>query len=129
MNRVVVRHPDKAIDTGAYSPGILCDGWLYVSGHAALDLTTGEVVGGSIEEQTSLTLRSIEKVLHEAGCSLENVVKCNCYLARMEDFDRFDREYSKHFQIPPARTTVQSGLGGGLLIEIDAIAHVPSRQD
>lgn len=129
MSRVVVQNPDKTITTGAYSPGILCDGWLYVSGHAALDLKTGEAVGASIEEQTSLTLRSIERVLHEAGCSLESIVKCTCYLARMEDFDRFDREYSKHFQIPPARTTVQSGLGSGLLIEIDAIAQVPSRQD
>jgi 2-iminobutanoate/2-iminopropanoate deaminase len=126
VNKIVVRHPEKTTDTGAYSSGILCDGWLYVSGHAALDLKTGEVVRGTIEEQTSLTLCSIEAVLSEGGCSLEDVVKCTCFLARIEDFDRFDREYSRHFRVPPARTTVQSGLGSGLLIEIDAIARVSS---
>src|SRR5258708_28727012 len=125
MSRVVVRHPDKAISTGAYWAGILCDGWLYVSGQAALDPKTGDVVGANIEEQTSLTLDSIEKVLLEGGCSLEDVVKCSCYLARIEDFDRFDREYSRHFRIPPARTTIQSGLGSLLLVKIDAIARVP----
>lgn len=129
MTKVAVKHPDKTTETGAYSPGILCDGWLFVSGHAALDLKTGKVVGGTIEEQTFLTIRSIEKVLLEAGCSLEDVVKCTCHLAQIEDFDRFDREYSRHFRVPPARTTVQSGLGSGLLVEIDAIARVPSQQN
>lgn len=126
MSKVVVAHPDKAVSTGSYSPGILCDGWLYVSGHAALDLKTGEVVGSNIEEQTAWTIGSIEKVLVHGGCSLEDVVKCTCHLACIEDFDRFDREYAKHFRVPPARTTVQSGLGSGLLVEIDAIARVPS---
>jgi 2-iminobutanoate/2-iminopropanoate deaminase len=129
MSRTVVRHPDKAISTGAYSAGILCDGWLYVSGQAALDQKTGDVVGANIEEQTSLTLGSIEKVLLEGGCSLEDVVKCTCYLARIEDFDRFDQEYSRHFRIPPARTTIQAGLGSGLLVEIDAIARVPLQRN
>lgn len=129
MSKAVVRHPDKAINTGAYSAGILCDGWLYVSGQAAQDQKTGEVVGANIEEQTSLALGSIERVLIEGGCSLEDVVKCTCYLARIEDFDRFDREYSRHFRIPPARTTIQSGLGSGLLVEIDAIARVPLQRN
>ena len=129
MSKAVVRQPDKEIGTGAYSPGILCDGWLYVSGHAALDLKTGEVVGADIEEQTSLTLGSIEKLLLEGGCTLEDVVKCTCYLARIEDFDRFDKEYSRHFFVAPARTTIQSGLGDGLLVEIDAIARIPSKRN
>lgn len=128
MSKVAVAHPDKAISTGSYSPGIVCDGWLHVSGHAALDLKTGEVVGNNIVEQTAVTLRSIEKVLVNAGCSFEDVVKCTCHLAQIGDFDRFDREYSKYFRVPPARTTVQSGLGGRLLVEIDAIARVPSQQ-
>lgn len=126
MIRTAVKHPDKSASTGAYSAGIICDGWLYVSGHASQDLRTGEVIGGSTGEETTRTLESIDKVLKEAGCTSENVVKCTCYLARIEDFDEFNDAYAKFFSgAPPARTTVQAVLWGGLKVEIDAIARLP----
>jgi 2-iminobutanoate/2-iminopropanoate deaminase len=129
MSKTAVKHPDKAANTGSYSAGLSCDGWLFVSGHASQDLRTGEVISGTIGEETNRTLTSISKVLSEAGCGLNDVVKCTCYLARIEDFDRFDEAYSKFFPgTPPARTTVQAVLWGGLKVEIDAIARVPAEQ-
>jgi 2-iminobutanoate/2-iminopropanoate deaminase len=129
MSKTAVKHPDKTANTGSYSAGLSCDGWLFVSGHASQDLRTGEVISGTIGEETSRTLASISKVLSEAGCGLNDVVKCTCYLARIEDFDRFDEAYSKFFPgTPPARTTVQAVLWGGLKVEIDAIARVPAGQ-
>jgi 2-iminobutanoate/2-iminopropanoate deaminase len=125
MGKTEVRHHDKLADTGSYSAGVICDGWLYVSGHASLNLRTGKVIHGTIQEQTNHTLTSIGKVLKEAGCSFDDVVKCTCYLARIEDFDEFDREYRKFFSgVLPARSTVQAGLGDGIKIEIDAIARI-----
>lgn len=127
MTRTAVKHPDKAVSTGAYSPGLICDGWLYVSGHASQDLKTGEVISGSTGEETSRTLRSIGKVLQEAGCTFGDVVKCTCYLARIEDFDEFNEAYAKFFPgTAPARTTVQAVPWGGLKVEIDAIARIPA---
>jgi 2-iminobutanoate/2-iminopropanoate deaminase len=127
MSRSAVKHPDKTASTGRYSAGLICDGWLYVSGHASQNLRTGEVISGSAGEETSRTLESIGKVLSEAGCTFDDVVKCTCHLARIEDFEEFDEAYSKFFPgIPPARTTVQSVLWGGLKIEIDAIARIPA---
>lgn len=127
MSKTAVQHPEKLADTGSYSAGVICDGWLYVSGHASLDLKTGEVIRGTIGEETSITLTSIGKVLREAGCTFDDVVKCTCYLARIEDFDEFDKEYRKFFNgVLPARSTVQAGLGDGIKIEIDAIARIPS---
>ena len=124
MSKSAVKHPDKEAHTGSYSAGLVCDGWLFVSGHASQDLKTGDVIGGSTGEETTRTLTSIAKVLKEAGCTLNDVVKCTCYLARIEDFDEFDEAYSKFFpDVPPARTTVQAGLWGGLKVEIDAIAR------
>jgi 2-iminobutanoate/2-iminopropanoate deaminase len=129
MTRTVVKHPDKTVSTGAYSAGIICDGWLYVSGHASQDLKTGEVVSGSTAEETSHTLNSIGKVLKEAGCTFQDVVKCTCYLARIEDFDEFNDAYAKFFSgAAPARTTVQALLWGGLKVEIDVIARVSANQ-
>lgn len=127
MNRSAVKHPDKTASTGNYSAGLVCDGWLFVSGHASQNLKTGEVISGTTAEETGRTLASIGKVLKEAGCSFDDVVKCTCHLARIEDFEEFDKAYSKFFTgIPPARTTVQSVLWGGLKVEIDAIARIPS---
>lgn len=128
MNKIAVKHPEKTASTGNYSAGLVCDGWLYVSGHASQDLKTGNVIAGTTAEETRRTLESIGKVLKEAGCTYENVVKCSCFLARIEDFDEFDAAYGKFFQgIPPARTTVQAVLWGGLKVEIDAIARIPAK--
>ncbi|MGB7189805.1 MAG: RidA family protein [Acidobacteriaceae bacterium] len=130
MSKKVVKHPDKAVSTGAYSAGLCSDGWLFVSGHASQDLQTGEVISGSTGEETARTLASIGKVLKEAGCGFEDVVKCTCYLARIEDFDEFNEAYARFFpEAPPARTTIQAVLWGGLKVEIDAIARVPGKQE
>ena len=122
-----IRHPARAASTGAYSDGIVLEGWLYVSGQGPLDLRTGEVAAGTIEEETRLTMSHIEKILEAAGCRFDDVVKCTCHLADIRDFDGFNRAYAEFFRgVRPARTTVQSVLGGGIKVEIDAIARVPS---
>jgi 2-iminobutanoate/2-iminopropanoate deaminase len=128
MAKTEIKHPDKQVSTGAYSAGVLMDGWLYVSGQGPLNLKTGEVVRGTIEEETRLTLEHVGKVLEAAGCSFDDVVKCACHLSDIQDFNRFNAVYAEFFKgVKPARTTVQSGLGGGIKVEIDAIAKVPSK--
>jgi 2-iminobutanoate/2-iminopropanoate deaminase len=117
-------HPERTTATGAYSDGVLCDGWLYISGQGALDLKTGKVVGESIEEQVRITMKNIGNILEAAGCTFDDLVKCNCHLKNIEDFNAFDRVYAEHFpRKRPARTTVQSVLGEGLKVEIDGIAR------
>ena len=112
MPKTEIAHPDKKASTGAYSAGVLIDGWLYISGQGPLDLVTGAVLHGTIEEETRLTLGHIGKVLDAAGMTFRDVV------------ERFNQVYREFFTgILPARTTVQSGLGGGIKVEIDAIAR------
>ena len=128
MAKTEIKHPDKQVSTGAYSAGVLMDGWLYVSGQGPLNLKTGEVVRGTIEEETRLTLEHVGKVLAAADCSFDDVVKCACHLSDIQDFDRFNTVYAEFFKgVKPARTTVQSGLGGGIKVEIDAVAKVPGK--
>lgn len=129
MSKVEVKHPDKLVSTGAYSAGVLIDGWLYVSGQGPLNLATGEVVRGTIEEETLLTLSHIEKIVYAAGGAVEDIVKCTVHLSDINDFDRFNEAYASFFKgVKPARTTVQSVLSDGIKIEIDAIARVGSSQ-
>jgi len=124
MTKQEIKHPDKLVSTGSYSAGVQIDGWLFVSGQGPLDLQTGEVVRGSIEDETRLTMSHIGKILEAAGYTFDDVVKCTCHLADIRDFEGFDRAYSKFFSgIRPARTTVQSVLWGGIKVEIDVIAR------
>ncbi len=128
MPKKEIKHPDKKVSTGAYSAGVLVDGWVYVSGQGPLDLRTGDVLHGSIEEEVRLTLGHVGKILKEAGCGFEDVVKCTCHLSDINDFERFNAAYSEFFPgVKPARTTVQSKLGGGIKVEIDVVARVPGK--
>jgi 2-iminobutanoate/2-iminopropanoate deaminase len=125
MKREII-HPDKEVTTGAYSSGLEIDGWVYISGHGPLDLKTGTVLHGTIEEETRLTFSHLEKVLAEAGCTFHDVIKCTVHLADIQDFDAFNRTYQEVFcgvHPLPARTTVQSVLWGGIKIEIDMVAR------
>ena len=45
MGKREIKHPDKQVDTGAYSAAVEVDGLVYVSGHGPLDMQTGEVIG------------------------------------------------------------------------------------
>ena len=127
MPKSAIMHPDKLVATGAYSDAVVVDGWLYISGRGPLDLKTGKVVDGSIEDQTRLTLRHVGKILEAAGCTFDDVVKCTCHLRDIQEFERFNKVYGEFFVgVRPARTTVQSTLWGGIRIEIDAIARIGS---
>jgi 2-iminobutanoate/2-iminopropanoate deaminase len=124
MPKKEIKHPEKQVSTGAYSAGVLIDGWLYISGQGPLDMKTGEIVPGSVEDQTRVTLSHIGKILEAAGCAFDDVVKCTCHLSDIRDFDAFNKVYAEFFTgIRPARTTVQSALWGGIKVEIDAIAR------
>ena len=124
-----IKHPDKRVSTGAYSAAIASDGWVFVSGQGPLDLQTGRVCRGTIEEETRLTMTHIGKILATAGCSFADIVRCGCHLADINDFDRFNQAYAEFFPGAfPARTTVQSGLGDGIKVEIDCIARVPRKK-
>jgi len=109
------------------SGAVEIESWVFTSGQGPLDPSTRQVVRGTIEEETLLTLQNIEAILQQAGCSRRDVVKCTCHLGNLEDFSGFDATYRAFFEsdIPPARTTVASSQLQGIKIEIDAIARKP----
>jgi 2-iminobutanoate/2-iminopropanoate deaminase len=127
MPKQEVKHPDR-LDTSKapYSSAVVCDGWVYVSGQGPLDLKTMSIVEGSVADQTRVTIQNLEAILKEAGCTLDDVVKCNCYISDIAYFDEFTRTYMEYFKgIKPARTTSEAALWGGIKVEIDCIARVP----
>jgi 2-iminobutanoate/2-iminopropanoate deaminase len=126
MSKHAIHDADKLVSTGSYSSAVVIDGWVFVSGHASLDPRTGEVISASIEQETRRTLEQIGRLLAQIGCGMDDVVRCGCHLANINDFESFDRVYAEFFPgVKPSRTTVQSVLWGGLKVEIDAIAKLP----
>ncbi len=73
MDKKQVRHPDREANfvTGAYSDGVIANGFLFVSGQAAVDFKTSKFILGSIEEETRRTLDNIKAIAEAAGASME----------------------------------------------------------
>jgi reactive intermediate/imine deaminase len=108
-----------------FSPAIRAGDFVYVSGQVAHD-QNGEVVGTTIVAQTRQTMENLRRVLAQAGCTLDDVIKCNVWLADARDFWSFNKVYASYFpNVPPARSTVQSPLMIDAKIEIDCVAYRP----
>lgn len=112
--------------SGAYSPALRVGDFVFISGQGAMDPKTGEIVGKTIEEQTARTLENVKALVEAAGGSMADVVRCTVHLTDMNNFGRYNKVYATYFPDPkPTRTTVQSVLYPGLLVEIDAIVYNP----
>jgi reactive intermediate/imine deaminase len=109
-----------------YSPGSTGGGFVYTSGQVAWD-ENGELVGrGDAAAQTRQVLSNVESVLRAAGATLDDVLKCNVYLADIRYFQAMNDVFATFFPAdPPARTTVQAPLAEPeMLVEIEAIAWI-----
>ena len=113
---------------GPYSPAVVFENLVFVSGQGAKDPATGLLVGADIEIQTEQVLRNIAAILEAAGSSLNQVLRCGVFLTDIADFARMNEVYLRIFgENRPARTTVQVAAlpMPGLRVEIDAIAYIP----
>ncbi len=108
---------------GPYSQAVQHGDFLFISGQIAFDPATGELVDGDIEVQTQRVLENVKAIIEAAGMTIENVVKCSCFLSNMEDFVRFNGVYESYFgESAPARETVEvSRLPKDVLVEVSAI--------
>jgi 2-iminobutanoate/2-iminopropanoate deaminase len=109
---------------GHYSPAVVSNGFVFVSGQVAVDPETGEAVGGRIEDQTEICIRNLEKVLEAAGSSLDRVVKMTIYVSDESYWPAVNETYKKIFgDHKPARAIIPVGsFREPFLIEVEAIA-------
>lgn len=111
---------------GPYSQAIRAGQFLFVSGQVPIDPSTGELVAGSIADQTRRALQNIGEILKAAGSSFQQVVRTTVYLADLMDFPVMNEAYAPFFTMPqPARSTIQAAkLPKDSRIEIDVIAFL-----
>jgi 2-iminobutanoate/2-iminopropanoate deaminase len=124
MTKRLIRPENGPAPGGAYSPGLGAGDFIFVSGQGPIDPASGQIVGDTIEEQTTRTLENIKLILEAGGASMADVVKATVHLSDLSLFQRYNAIYARYFPDPkPARTTVGSQLLG-IMVEIDVIAYV-----
>jgi 2-iminobutanoate/2-iminopropanoate deaminase len=114
----------KAI--GPYSQAIVANGFVFCSGQIPIDPATGNLLNGTIEEETRQVLKNLGAVLEAAGSSLDDVVKTTVFLKDMDEFAKMNAVYAEFFKAPsPARATVQvARLPRDVKVEVEAVALV-----
>ena len=125
MDKKIIATTKAPQAIGPYSQAVKVSGFLFISGQISIDPQTGEFVEGGVIEQTRRVLENMKAILEAAGMSLQNVVKCSCFLSDMEDFSDFNTIYEEYFKdILPARECVEvSKLPKNALIEVSAICQ------
>ena len=126
MKKKVIQTEKAPKAIGPYSQAIRTDTMVYTAGQIGLDPASGELIAGTVEEQTRQALTNIRNVLETAGSSIENVVKTTVFLKDMNDFSKMNAIYAEFFgENPPARSTIAfAGLPKGGLVEIEAVALI-----
>lgn len=123
MKKIITDKAPAAI--GPYSQAVIANGILYTSGQIALNPATGEIVGTTIEEQTTQVMKNLGAILNAASVDYESTIKTTCFLANMEDFTTFNGIYEKYFTGKPARSCVAvKQLPKNVLCEVEVIAVV-----
>ena len=110
-----------------FHPAVRAGDFIFVSGQVAKD-ADGNMICGSIEEETRGTIETIRRVLAADGATLADVVRVTTYLEDTRDFGRYNKVFAEHFKDAVlARTTVEARAVINTKIEMDAIAYKPRK--
>ena len=128
--------PGKATPRGRFPHVKVVGDFVFVSGtssrrpdgtFAGVDTIDGLTVR-DITLQTRAVIENISDILAAVGASLADLVQVTSYLVDMADFEDYNSAYAEYFtEAGPTRTTVavRELPHPDLLIEIQAIAHLP----
>jgi 2-iminobutanoate/2-iminopropanoate deaminase len=117
--REIISTPD-APSSPLYSQGVKAGQYVHVSGLVGIDVSTGNLAGPTIQEQTRQSLINCQAVLRAAGATLEDVVEVGVLLTNPTDFAGMNDEYAIWFPAePPTRYVAKLGVEiPGVLVSI-----------
>jgi enamine deaminase RidA (YjgF/YER057c/UK114 family) len=106
-----------------YSRAVVAGDWVFVSGTTGFDYATMSIPEGLLE-QTEQCLQNIEAALHQAGSSLQDVVRVTYVLPNASEFEQCWPVLRKYFgAIRPAAMMISAGLADPRMrIEIEVTA-------
>jgi 2-iminobutanoate/2-iminopropanoate deaminase len=124
MSKHVLYSKQAPQPIGPYSQGIQSGPFVFLSGQIAINPTTNELVEGDIVVETTQVMENIKKLLQEADCTFENVLKTSIFLSDMSYFGRVNEVYGSYFSgaFPARETVAVLGLPKNVNVEISVIA-------
>lgn len=120
MKKITTQFTSK--DGGHYSPGVVHNGLLYISGQLSVNPETGKCAGEIVEEAWQ-AMKNLELILDAAGSTKDDVIQCRLYTPDVAYWPEINKVYAAYFgEHKPSRVVVPSNtLHGGCLVEIEAI--------
>jgi 2-iminobutanoate/2-iminopropanoate deaminase len=112
---------------GPYSHAVKSAGLVFLSGQTPIDPRTGQLVEGSIGDQTRRCLDNLAIVAGAAGARLADAVRVGIYVTDIGTFKDVNAAYGSYFESdPPARSTIGvAALPLGAEVEIDMVLALP----
>ena len=101
------------------------DKMLFLSGLISEDFSTGDVLHGTVAEETRQIFKNLKWILESVGSDLDHVVRVEVLLSDFAERDEMNEEYMTHFQPDhmPARLCYGGvDLAEGCKIEIQVTA-------
>jgi 2-iminobutanoate/2-iminopropanoate deaminase len=124
MNKQIIYTNEAPAAIGPYSQAVRTGNLLFVSGQIPLDAASGQLVSGTIAEETHQVMKNIQAILTVAGLSFEHIVKTSIFIKDMNNFAAINEVYAGYFSSNfPARETVEvARLPKDVRVEISVIA-------
>ena len=121
--KTAILPPNSAKPTAPYTPAILANGTLYLSGQIALD-EKGDLHTGDIATETRQVMDNLGNLLKAVGMGYGHLVKITILLSDMSLYAAVNEVYGTYFaEVPPAREAYAvKGLPRGVNVEISGIA-------
>jgi len=121
--KTAILPPNSAKPIAPYTPAILANGTLYLSGQIALD-EKGDLHTGDIATETRQVMDNLGNLLKAAGMGYGHLVKITILLSDMSLYAAVNEVYGTYFaEVPPAREAYAvKGLPRGVNVEISGIA-------
>ena len=108
-----------------YSQATRVGDLVFLAGQGGFDPATGKLAGPDMSSQTRQALTNLKEVLAAAGLDFSHIVSIRYFITEHGLFPEMNAVHATFFPEPPfpARTTVTTGLGPDMVVEIDAIAY------
>ena len=113
---------------GHYSQAMRSGADLYISGQLPIRADKAALADMSFDTQVRQALANMLAILEAAGGKTDDLCRVTAYIVGVENWPEFNRIYADVLgDVRPARTVVPvPELHYGFLVEVDAIARIPS---
>ena len=127
MKRINFSSGAKWEDIVGYSRAVKVGNTIEVTGTVAVNDNSELVGGNNAYEQTKFIIQKIEKVLINAGASLNDVVRTRMFVTDISRWEEYGKAHGEFFKdIKPCTTMVEVNklIAPEYLIEIEASAII-----